>query len=352
MGKMRIREASFADLDFLVQLESNSFSCHRKSNRRSLRTSLTSANQQVYLLEKVKNSHQSCAIGAATVFFYKRSLRIYSIAIHPEYRGHGMGDFLLRYIMGVAQLRGFERVTLEADANNAKLVAWYEKFSFCITEKLADYYAPGEPAVRMVNPLRDDVNNAIYTGNVMVVDQVRKWPIAIVGVEIVSARDYLTQERFRKSERYHVLNLCHSYKSHSVGYYVSLLASARNHRIVPLVMAVKDLTNLAIAQSLVEEIDGFIQKRLSAIKEATFELPVVLGKAPDVEFNDLAKKLFTLFEVPFFTVEFCRRGTWKLRQVKRLNLSTIFERYPDILPQAIDRYFQAQTLPSNTAQAA
>ena len=91
MGKMRIREASSDDLDFLVQLESNSFSCHRKSTRRSLRNSLTSATQQIFLLEKLKNSQQSCSIGAATVLFYKRSLRIYSIAIHPEYRGHGMG---------------------------------------------------------------------------------------------------------------------------------------------------------------------------------------------------------------------------------------------------------------------
>jgi len=255
MGKMRIREASFDDLDFLVQLESTSFSCHRKSTRRSIRASLASANQQIYLLEKVKNSQQSSPIGAATVFFYKRALRIYSIAIHPDYRGHGMGDFLLRYIMGIAQLRGYERVTLEADAANSKLVSWYEKFSFHTTELLPDYYAPGEAAVRMVNQLRDNVDNAIYTGNVVVVDQARKWSIAIAGVEIVSARDYLTQERFRNSERYHVLNLCHSYKAHSVGYYVSLLASARNHRIVPLVMAVKDLTNPAITQSLVEEID-------------------------------------------------------------------------------------------------
>ncbi len=340
MGKMRIREASFDDLDFLVQLEADSFACHRKSTRRSIRTSLSSANQQVYLLEKVKNSHQSCSIGAAIVFFYKRSLRIYSIAIHPDYRGHGMGDFLLRYIMGVAQLRGYERVTLEADADNAKLIAWYEHFSFSISRQLPDYYAPGEAAVRMVNQLRDDTDNAIYTGNIVVVDQVRKWPIAIVGVEIVSSRDYLTQERFRNSERYHVLNLCHSYKSHSVGYYVSLLASARNHRIVPLVMAVKDLTNLAIAQSLVEEIDVFIQQRLAGRKETTLELPVILGKTSQDAFNDLAKKLFTLFEVPFFSVVFSRSGHWKLRQVKRLNLSTVFSLYPEVLPQAIDRYFQ------------
>jgi glutathione synthase/RimK-type ligase-like ATP-grasp enzyme/ribosomal protein S18 acetylase RimI-like enzyme len=340
MGKMRIREASFDDLDFLVQLEANCFACHRKSTRRSIRTSLTSANQKIYLLEKVKNAHQSCSIGAATVFFYKRSLRLYSIAIHPDYRGHGMGDFLLRYIMGVAQLRGHERVTLEADANNVKLIAWYEHFSFSIRQHLPDYYAPGEPAVRMVNQLRDDSDNAIYTGNVVVVDQVRKWPIVIAGVEIVSARDYLTQERFRNSERYHVLNLCHSYKSHSVGYYVSLLASARNHRIVPLVMAVKDLTNPAIAQSLIEEIDPFIQQRLAALKQSTLELPVILGKTSEVEFNDLAKKLFTLFEVPFFSVVFTRTGQWKLRQVKRLNLCTVFDHYPEVLPQAVDRYFQ------------
>ena len=247
--------------------------------------------------------------------------------------------------MGVAQLRGYERVSLEADATNEALVAWYEKFSFHITRQLPDYYAPGEPAVRMVNQLHNDANNAIFTGNVVVVDQARKWPIAMAGVEVVSARDYLSQERFRNSERYHVLNLCHSYKTHSVGYYVSLLASARNHRIVPLVMAVKDLTNLAIAQSLLEEIHAFVQQRLAAVKEATFELPVILGKTPDVTFTALAKKLFSLFEVPFFSVVFTRAAHWKLRQIKRLSLTSILQNDAYILQQAVERYFQRKRYP-------
>ncbi|MBN2645120.1 MAG: GNAT family N-acetyltransferase [Desulfuromonadaceae bacterium] len=340
MGKMHVREATFEDLDFLIQLENSCFACHRKSDRRSLRTSLNSSSQKIYILEKIKNRYQSCSVGSATVIFYKHSLRIYSIAIHPESRSHGMGDFLLRYIMSVAQLHGFERVTLEADAHNEKLVAWYRKFSFDVTEQLPDYYAPGEPAVRMVNHFRDDLNNAIYTGNVVVVDQVKKWQFALPGVEIVSARDYLTKERFRNSERYHVLNLCNSYKTHSIGYYVSLIASARNHRIVPLVMAMKDVTNVAIAQSLMEEITDFVQLRLAEVSGNSFELPVILGKTPEVEFTDLAKKLFSLFEVPFFSVIFSRSGQWKLRQVKTFNLTTVVQSYPDVLHKAIDRYFQ------------
>ena len=48
--------------------------------------------------------------------------------------------FLLQYIVGVALLGGYEKISLEADASNARLVDWYRKFSFEVVEFLEDYY--------------------------------------------------------------------------------------------------------------------------------------------------------------------------------------------------------------------
>lgn len=340
MGRLQIREAVLEDLDFLHQLEGCCFPCHRQSSRRSLRTSITSASQQTYILERIKNKLPPAPVGAATVFCYKHALRIYSIAIHPDYRGHGMGDFLLRYLIGLAQLRGCDRLTLEADSHNRALIDWYRKFSFVTVEQLEDYYGPGEPACRMVHRLRQTPDSALFTGNVIVVDQVRRWRFAIPGVEIVSARDYLSAERFRNSERYHVLNLCQSYRTHSLGYYVSLLAAARNHRLIPSVMAMKDVANMAIAQSLTEEIRPFLDDKLQRIGPDGLELMVVLGKTPRREFADLAKKLFTLFEIPFFIVQFARNGSWKIRQIRPLSLTQVTRSQPELFQEAVARYFQ------------
>lgn len=340
MNDVHIRKATLEDLDLLEDLEACSFPKHRQSNRRSLRSSITNPNQHIDVLERITGATVRALAGSAIVICYRRSVRLYSIAVHPSCRGEGLGDVLLQHVIEMARLRGFERMTLEADCGNTALVAWYQKSSFEIVQRVEDYYGPGEPAFRMVKRLRQEVAGPALSGNVVVVDHAKRWSISVPDVdEVVSAKEYLSAERFRNSERYHVLNLCSSYKTHSMGYYVSLVASARNHRVVPTVMTVKDISNLSIVQSLFEEIREFAQEKLKSVRAETLELPVILGMAAQSEYADLAKKLFALFEIPFFSVTLIRDGTWKIRKLNTLSLSSVLSGYPAELRAAISKHF-------------
>jgi ribosomal protein S18 acetylase RimI-like enzyme len=80
-------------------------------------------------------------------------LRIYSVAVRPEYRGEGLGRLLVADAFRLARERGCARIILEADQGNAVLVRWYESQGFTITRHLPSYYAPGRHAVGMHCPV-------------------------------------------------------------------------------------------------------------------------------------------------------------------------------------------------------
>ncbi|WP_269522882.1 GNAT family N-acetyltransferase [Coraliomargarita parva] len=338
MTSPRIRRATLTDLPALLELECSCFPPARQSTEASLKNSIRSDSQFVLVLEDDESS-EGALLGSAILIGYKQSLRIYSIAVQASARGRGHGERLMQQCFETARNSGFEKLTLEADKQNAVLIAWYGRFGFSVREELPDYYGPGESAVRMTCPLKD--KHAHSAGNIVVVDSAKKWNFqSNDDIEIVSARRYLSEERFRNSDRFNVLNLCSAYKTLTLGYYVSLLAAARNHRVVPTVMTIKDMGNIPIAQSVVDECREFIERKLKGIEAASFEITVILGRAADPEQAELAKRLYALFEIPCFTIGFTRKEhQWKVRKLVQINPLSIAQSHPELLEEAIHGYF-------------
>lgn len=83
------------------------------------------------------------------------SLRIYSLAVLPSYRGRGVGQRLVQSVLDEAGIQAHVRyVVLEADRRNRRLVRWYETMGFVSQWRLPDYYAPGRDGVRMCRFVR------------------------------------------------------------------------------------------------------------------------------------------------------------------------------------------------------
>lgn len=336
MQPTTIRIAELDDLAALHNLEQLCFLKNRQNNRDSIKRSIESRHQIVLILNNEETPQQ--ILGSAVLYRYRETLRIYSISIHPDVRGQGCGDSLMDHILALAKQFSVRKLTLEVDASDARLMTWYQRRGFLIDSHLFHYYGSGEHGYRM--QLRLDTTPQKAKLNVVVVDTPKKWKLTNDAVEVISAETFLTSERFRNSDRYHILNLCNSYKTHSMGYYVSLLASARNQRVIPSVMALKDIDSLSIAQSVVDEIKDVLEKKLKPVSGDIFELPIILGRTLDPEFSDLAKKLSILFEIPFLHITFGRKDTWKVRKINNLNLSSVEEKYPKLFTEALDAYFQ------------
>ncbi len=340
-----VREAELSDLDFLEQLEIASFPVHRRSSRRSLRNGIVSDNQIVLVAVESRDGQLAYA-GAATLLLYKRVIRIYSIAVLADFRMKGFGERLISRIIEKALQDGYEKVSLEADTSNTALIEWYRKFGFEETHTLPDYYRPGESACRMT--LRPSGDESFAERVVVVVEDDNCDDIFPPGVRFCSARDYLSDKKYSSSSRFHVLNFCKSYKTHSMGYYISLLASARNHRIMPSVMSVKDTSNKPIAQSIFEEMEEFAAGRLKQHAGDTFELTVILGITPTGQYPGMARKLFMLFEIPFFSIVLEKRDRWEMKKITILSYKTVQESFAEVLNTALvsfcgkKRYFRTR----------
>ena len=75
---------------------------------------------------------------------------ITNIAVHPEYRGNGIGSLLLEYLIKLAQAEGVASMTLEVRRSNFAAQALYNKYGFKVSGLRKGYYSDnGEDAIIM-----------------------------------------------------------------------------------------------------------------------------------------------------------------------------------------------------------
>ena len=177
----------------------------------------------------------------------------------------------------------------------------------------------------------------------MVVNDLKDWPLEIPGVVVVPARAYLTEGQYFDNRAAKVFNLCRSYKYQSAGYYVSLLAAARGHHPIPSLATIQDLRTTPVARTLSEDLEDTIQKALKGQEGAQFSLDVVFGRNPEPRFDNLAWNLYSLFEAPLLRVDFAfKGGEWQLRTIRALGASDLTADQHDFVLQAASEYFSVK----------
>lgn len=160
--------------------------------------------------------------------------------------------------------------------------------------------------------------------HLVVVDSLKDWHPDYPSVRVIAARDYLSSPEYLKAKDIRVINLCRSYRYLSTGYYCSLLAEPRSHRVIPSVRTLTSLSSKSIYSLNVEDLDGLIQKSFKQRpihSEQSFELPIFFGRCEDTALGDLAREIFDLFRCPLLKVEFRYQGRWQLDTVKALPLN-------------------------------
>jgi glutathione synthase/RimK-type ligase-like ATP-grasp enzyme len=179
------------------------------------------------------------------------------------------------------------------------------------------------------------------TTQIIVVEDLSDWKIEpAAGIPIVNVDDYLTGQQYLKLKNVQVINLCRSYKYLTVGYYCSLLAEARRHRVVPSVKSILDLSSKAMYGLDAEDLDKLVEKSLgkhhsiSGIDE--FRVEIFFGQCFGIpELSGLARQLFEIFPCPFLRVTFEREGKWRIAAIKSGSIHKLnkqgFERFAEAL---------------------
>jgi glutathione synthase/RimK-type ligase-like ATP-grasp enzyme len=177
---------------------------------------------------------------------------------------------------------------------------------------------------------------------VIVVEKASDWGSFYPSDNVVPAMEYLKQPiaSAQDSERVQVINLCRSYKYLGVGYYVSLLAEARGHRVIPSVRSINDLRKRSIYGLDIEDLNQKLTKFLPSEGRDTtdFGLLVYFGTTNYQPLSDLARQVFEIFPCPILRLEFERQKVWQINAIKPAGLHTLTDSQEDAFAQALDSF--------------
>ncbi|MDA3921854.1 MAG: RimK family protein [Salinisphaera sp.] len=174
---------------------------------------------------------------------------------------------------------------------------------------------------------------------IIVLESLRDWKSESSPLRCVLADDYLADSEFAETGL-RVINLCRSTRYQSLGYYVSLLAEARGHRVVPSVATLQDLSRKilygaeipALARDL-DRLDETTRARLPA------SFRVFLGRSRVPSLAPLARKLFEQFAVPLLDVSLVPRdGGLRVGELKSTNLRALSAEESTFLAEAVARF--------------
>jgi ribosomal-protein-alanine N-acetyltransferase len=92
-------------------------------------------------------------LGYAGLWLLVDETHICTIAVHPQWQGHGLGDLLLLSLLDESKRLGAIRSTLEVRVSNNTAIALYHKYGFEIASRRKRYYIDNnEDAYLMTTP--------------------------------------------------------------------------------------------------------------------------------------------------------------------------------------------------------
>jgi len=175
---------------------------------------------------------------------------------------------------------------------------------------------------------------------VVAVSDLSDWELDVPGVELVLAKDYLSDPHWSEREGVRVFNLCRRYRYQSEGYYVSLLAMARRHTAIPNLDTLLEIRSRTMVRAVDEELEALIQRSLRKIRSPEFVLSIYFGENLAKSYSGLAQRLFNLFPVPLLQAHFARTaGRWRLQRLGPIPARGIPKSHLPFLQAAAERYF-------------
>jgi len=174
---------------------------------------------------------------------------------------------------------------------------------------------------------------------VIIVERLTDLDLKRAGMTVVATRDFIAGPGCMGSGPARVINLSRSQSYLSAGYYGSLLAEAKGHRVIPSVQTIVDLSRKSTYRSRLPELDAVLRqclRRLTSPPEASFSLTVLFGRTEDHRFKDLARRSFDIFRAPILRLDLRFKEDWSVARLKLLSLNDIKPDQQPALLHALD----------------
>jgi glutathione synthase/RimK-type ligase-like ATP-grasp enzyme len=164
------------------------------------------------------------------------------------------------------------------------------------------------------------------TGWVILVDQPKDLPNAETPHKVITTSEYLARPRLFDMGRPKLVNLARSYAYQSKGYYASLLAEARGHRVVPTVETMLELRESKLYEHALPDLEDELNRcarRADLQPEGELKLLICFGIARDARFEPFGRLLFDWFRCPALEV-IVEPGDWlSIERIRPRNINRL-----------------------------
>lgn len=165
------------------------------------------------------------------------------------------------------------------------------------------------------------------TQPVILVDRPGDLPTAPEGLRVAATADYLTDPKAAGKGPVRIINLSRDLVYLGQGYYASLLADARGHKVLPTAATILALKDRGRVWTGVRAVEQVLLRALSRMKEApetSFSIDVYFGRTADSRFARVAREAFDRFRAPILRVKVVLDATWGF-YVKTVSQRTVDE---------------------------
>lgn len=165
--------------------------------------------------------------------------------------------------------------------------------------------------------------------------------------KVMTSRDYLARPALFGGQRPKIINLSRSYAYQSRGYYASLLAGARGHRVIPSVETMIDLSEKKLYENALPELEAALARALPDA-EPVPEKPIRIyfGYCDDPRLERFAKLVFDWFRAPALEIVAEFRGRLRIKRIGFASLGKLDDAELARLMAAMERYTAREWRPA------
>jgi len=144
--------------------------------------------------------------------------------------------------------------------------------------------------------------------------------------QVVTARDYVTRPELFAGKRPRVINLNGDLEYMAEGYYCSLLAEARDHKVIPTIQTIVELSKKTLYSDALPDLNALLRKDIEKQAQgprAGFTLTLFFGETRDSRFRPFARAVFDRFRCPILKVSCVFDERWRVDEVEVITPSAL-----------------------------
>lgn len=173
----------------------------------------------------------------------------------------------------------------------------------------------------------------------VVVDSDEQWAPYYSSDSVITVNKYLQDEKFSISS-YLVINLCSDLSYLSEGYYCSLLAQARKHKVLPSIKTLNMFDSNILAK-VDHPLSPHFTCRCSLAcdgEKGNYTLDLFFGKPEDEIFNKIGRSIFEHYPAPLLRVTISPEKPHQITGIRNLSLEELNDHQQDLFADNLDRF--------------